>query len=187
MHLSTRTKAILALVATGILGGASPLFMKIALKEFSSYQILFIRFSIATLIMSPFLAKYLKTITFKRLSLVIPSGILFSSNVFFFIVGLQYTTSIVSQLFYLLVPVIVSIISYIFFREKTSTRRIISMIICFGGATLLIIRSVQGGNLIHSIGTFQGNLLILCAVVSWSFYSVYTKHISKNVNPHSTL
>lgn len=183
MNLSTRVKAILALIVVGVLGGVAPLFMKIALKEFNSYQILFIRFGLASILITPLLIRNSKKISIKNLMLIVPAGLLFSGNVFFFVVGVQYTTSIVSQLFFLLAPVIVSFVSYILFQEKISTRRIISMIICFGGSSLLILRSIQGTNLIRSIGTFQGNIFILCAVTSWALYVVYTKRISKKFEP----
>jgi drug/metabolite transporter (DMT)-like permease len=183
MNLSTQVKAILALIVVGVLGGIAPLFMKVVLKEFNAYQILFIRFGLASILVTPLLIKNIKKTTIEHLMLIIPAGLLFSGNVFFFVVGVQYTTSIVSQLFFLLTPVIVSFVSYILFREKISIRRIISMIICFGGSSLLILRSIQGTNLIRSIGTFQGNIFILCAVTSWALYVVYTKRISKKIEP----
>lgn len=181
--MSTRIKAVLVLIGAGILGGIAPLFMKIGLKEFNSYQVLFIRFGVAVILVVPLLIYHLKKISVKQLRLVIPAGLLFSGNVFFFVVGIQYTTSIVSQLFYLLTPVIVSLVSYFLFHEKISGRRIISMIICFAGSLLLILRSVQGASLIRSIGTYQGNILILGAVFSWSMYVVYTKKVSKSIEP----
>jgi len=183
MHLSSRTSAIFALIMTGILGGVSPLFMKVALKEFNSYQILFIRFGIATLLIIPLFVKHLKVITTKTLRSLIPAGILFSINVLFFVVVIQYTTSVVSQLFYLLIPVFVSLFSYFLFKEKISLKRIVSMIICFGGSSLLILEFIKGSSLVHSIGTFHGNILILCSVISWSTYLVYTKRLSKQIAP----
>jgi len=183
MHLSTRMKAIIILILIGSFGGMAPIFSKIALKEFSSYQVLFIRFGIASLLVLPLLMKHLKTISCKKLLFTFPAGLLFSANVLFFVVGLQYTTSIVSQLLYLLTPVIVSLLSFILTREKISLRRIMSMIICFGGSSLLIIRSIQGGNIINSVGTLLGNSIIFCAVVSWSLYIVYTKKISHQFEP----
>ncbi|MCX6732362.1 MAG: EamA family transporter [Candidatus Roizmanbacteria bacterium] len=183
MILSTRMKAILALIVTGTIGGIAPLFMKIALREFSSYQVLFIRFGLAFLFVSPLLVKNIKKLTIKNLAYIIPAGLLFSGNVFFFVVGVQYTTSIVSQLFYLLTPVIVTVVGFLLYREKISVQRMVSMLVCFGGSSLLISRSMQGGSLIHSIGTFQGNILIICAVFSWALYAIYTKRLSKKFEP----
>jgi drug/metabolite transporter (DMT)-like permease len=157
--------------------------MKIALKEFSSYQILFIRFGIASVLITPLLIKYAKKITPKQLTYILPGSLLFSGNVFLFVVGVQYTTSIVSQLFYLLTPIVVSLANYFLFKEKISIRRIISMIICLGGSALLILRSIEANHLIRSIGTFHGNILILCAMTSWSLYVVYTKKLSQKFEP----
>lgn len=183
MQLSTKTKAIGALILTGILGGIAPLLMKVALVEFDSYQILFIRFGLATVFIFPLLIHTLKKIPFRKILLIIPSGLLFTGNVFFMVVGIQFTTSIVSQLFYLLTPVIVSLVGYFLFKERISNRRILSMTICFAGSAFLILRSVQGGALANSIGTLKGNILILCAVLSWSSYVIYTKRMSQKFEP----
>jgi len=183
MALSTRTKAILALTIAGTLGGIAPFFMKIALKEFSAFQIIFIRFGIACILIIPLLKNYIKLTTTTKIFQTIPAGLLFSGNIFFMIIGLQYTTSIVSQLFYLLTPVVVSIVGYFIFREKVSVRRVLSMIVCFAGSSLLILRSMDSAHLVNSIGTSKGNIIILCAVLSWSFYVVYTKRINQHIEP----
>jgi len=154
MYLSTRMKAFLFLILIGILGGIVPLLTKVALTEFNSHQVLFIRFGMGAVLIIPLLLKYIKHVSIKKIVTILPAGLLFSGNVFFFVVGVQYTTGIVSQLLYLLAPVFVSIIGYFILKEKISWRRIFSMAICFGGSSLLIIRSIQGGNLIRSIGTF---------------------------------
>ena len=60
MHFSARMKEAFALILIGSLAGLAPIFSKIALKEFSSYQILFIRFGIATFLIIPLFVKYLK-------------------------------------------------------------------------------------------------------------------------------
>lgn len=183
MTLSTRSQAVLALIITGTLGGIAPLFMKIALKEFSAFQVLFIRFGIASILIIPLLKNYLKTTTVKKMMQILPAALLFSGNVFFMIIGLQYTTSIVSQLFYLLTPVFVSIVGYFIFREKVTLRRVLSMIVCISGSTLLILRSIDSAHLVNSIGTSKGNLIILCAVLCWSLYVVYSKRLSQKIEP----
>lgn len=183
MNLSTRAKAALALAITGFLGGIAPLLMKIALKEFSSLQIVFVRFGLASIFITPLLIHHLKSIHFKKIALVVPAGLLFSGNIIFMVVGLQFTTSIVTQLFYLLTPVFVSLIGYFLFKDSVSSRRIISMIVCFSGSTLLILRSIDNSVLIHSIGTIKGNLIILAAVTCWSIYAVYSKRMSMKIEP----
>lgn len=182
MIVSTRIRAALALMVTGILGGIAPLLMKYAFSEFVPMQIVFLRFLLAAILVFPLFIFHIKKIV-PQAKILIPAGFLFSGNVFFVIIGLMSTTSIISQLFYLLSPVIVSAIGYIFFREKVSLRRIISMSICFIAASLLLTRSLSADDLIQSIGTFQGNIFVLLAVISWSLYLLFTKRNGTQIAP----
>jgi|GEM_PF-1976478 len=181
--MNLRLKAIIALGVTGILGGVAPLFMKIALREFGPFQILFIRFGIAFVLVLPLAVTIFRSIHFKQLKDGIIAGLLFSGNVFFIMIGIQFTTSIVSQLFYLLTPLFVSLAQYFLFREKISFRRVVSMVICFSGSAYLVLSSLKGTALIQSIGTIHGNLLVLCAVLCWSSYVVFTKKIGSKYTP----
>jgi len=178
-----RIKAVLALLTIGILGGIAPFFMKIALTRLDSYQILFLRFAIAGIVAVPLFLHRFRGVPFAKVVLLLPAGLLFTGNVFFMVVGIRYTTSIVSQLFYLLTPVLVSLIGYILFGQRVSAKRIASMAICFIGSAVLVVRSIGGAALAQSVGTPLGNILILSAVASWSCYVVYTKRISRTVAP----
>jgi drug/metabolite transporter (DMT)-like permease len=177
MNVSTRFRAAMALVMTGVLGGVAPLLMKFAFKEFAPMQIVFLRFLIAVLLMLP-VVFYTTRLTIRQIGIALPAGFFFSGNILFIIVGLMTTTGIVSQLFYLLTPVIVSLVGYMVFGEPVSKRRIMSMAVCFAGSSILVVRSIQAHELAKSIGTIGGNLLVLCAVLSWSGYLIYTKRVS---------
>ncbi len=182
MIVSTRIRAAVALMITGVLGGIAPLLMKYAFSEFAPMQIVYLRFLLAVILTLPLLAVHATKIK-PNLSILIPAGLLFSGNVFFVIVGLMTTTSIISQLFYLLSPVIVSGVGYFIFHERVSTRRIMSMAICFISASLILMRSVNAHELVQSIGTFQGNVFVLLAVISWSLYLIVTKRTGAQLEP----
>lgn len=182
MIVSTRIRAAVALMITGVLGGIAPLLMKYAFSEFAPMQIVYLRFLLAVILTLPLLAVHATKIK-PNLSILIPAGLLFSGNVFFVIVGLMTTTSIISQLFYLLSPVIVSGVGYFIFHERVSTRRIMSMAICFISASFILMRSVNAHELVQSIGTFQGNVFVLLAVISWSLYLIVTKRTGAQLEP----
>lgn len=182
MIVSTRIRAAVALMITGVLGGIAPLLMKYAFSEFAPMQIVYLRFLLAVILTLPLLAVHATKIK-PNLSILFPAGLLFSGNVFFVIVGLMTTTSIISQLFYLLSPVIVSGVGYFIFHERVSTRRIMSMVICFISASLILMRSVNAHDLVQSIGTFQGNVFVLLAVISWSLYLIVTKRTGTKLEP----
>jgi len=182
MIVSTRIRAALALMITGVLGGIAPLLMKYAFIEFVPMQIVYLRFLLAVILILPLLIIHAKKIK-PNINILFPAGLLFSGNVLFVIVGLMSTTSIISQLFYLLSPVIVSGVGYFLFHERVSTRRIISMLICFISASLILMRSINAHDLVQSIGTFKGNMLVLFAVISWSSYLIFTKRTGTKLEP----
>jgi len=175
MHFSTRMKAAIALGLAGTFGGIAPLFMKIAFKEFLPLEISFLRYFFGILFFIPYaILSWKQVIKKDDLPTIFLSSLLYMGNVFLFIFGIQYTTSTVSQLLYLLSPVFVSIISFFLFREILSVRRTISILFGIMGASLIIFRSVQG-SLLSSIGSFQGNSLIILGVILWSFYILLCK------------
>ena len=181
MHFSTRMKAAMALGLAGIFGGIAPLFMKIAFKEFLPLEITFLRYFFGILFFIPYMVLSWKQVVKKEdLPVILLSSLLYMGNIFLFIFGIQYTTSTVSQLFYLLSPVFVSIISFFLFREVLSSRRTVSIIFGIVGASLIIFRSVQG-TLLSSIGSLQGNSMIIIGVIFWSLYIILCKKKGTNI------
>lgn len=183
----TPIKAIIALCVTGILGGFAPIFMKVAFKEFSPVQVVFTRFFFTSLILFP-IALFTKKLTFEKkdIPVVLLASLLFSGNIFLFVFGLQYTTSIASQLVYLLTPTFVIILTYLFFKSSISSKYFFSIFFgLFGGIIL-----VSGNNLsqiTNSLGTPLGNGMILGGVCSWSCYIIVSKRLSNKYNPLSLI
>lgn len=181
--MDTRTRALIAIIIAGILGGVSPIFMKVALTEFTPFQIVFIRFFLAFLILFP-IAFFTKKLRFdkKDLPYLFLISLFFAGNVLLFVVGLQYTTSIVSQLFYLLTPTLVIILSTFFLQQKIERKHLLSIGAGFAGGLILITRS---GNtaLVESLGNLKGNVLILTAVCCWALYVTLSKKMSHKYSP----
>lgn len=86
--------------------------------------------------------------------------------------GLTYTTPISSSIFISLQPVFVFIICIIIRTEKATWKKIIGMVIGFGGALICVL--TQHGS---SIATdpLKGNMLCLCGALLYSFYLVTEK------------
>lgn len=183
----TRTKAIIVLVTVGILGGIAPLFMKYALLEFGPLEIVFTRFLTAFLILLPVaLLKKEASLRTKHMPIIIFNSLLFTGNIIFFILGLPFTTSISSQLLYLLTPTLVLVLSFFILKMKIENKHLLSIAAGFAGGALLIARGNMA-NLAASLGTPKGNAIILIAVCSWSGYIVFSKKISSAYSPLTLL
>jgi len=176
--------AAFALVFTGILGGVAPIFLKVALREFTPFEIVFTRFFFAFIILFPILlAKKGFRVYKKDFVRILFASLFFAGNIFLFIFGLQYTTSISSQLLYLLTPTLVIILSFFFLKTRVQIHHLISIITGLLGGVILIGRNTTSVELINSLGTAYGNLIVLGAVCSWAGYIMVTKKLSSLYSP----
>ncbi len=180
-------KSMLVLVTVGILGGIAPIFMKFALADFTPAEIAFSRFFGASLILIPAAVITRSFRMSKRQVLpVFAASLLFAGNINLFILGLPLTTSIASQILYLLVPALVLVLSIALFHERIRARHLISIAAGILGGVLLVGRA-GADTFSTSLGTAQGNGVVLGAVLSWSLYLVLSKKLSKTCSPFTLL
>lgn len=178
--------ALPALILAAIFGGLAPIFGKLALYQFEPYFIITLRFGLALLVLLPiFLKSKAGKLDKKDYPLIFLIGVLGSINVFCFIVGLKYSTSIMSQLVYLLVPLIVLVLSKVFYKEKFYFFQIAGVFLGFAGAVLILGKSLfdYSNQLTSSLGTFKGNLILLFGITGWSLYLIFSKKASKKYSP----
>lgn len=176
---------ILALLVAGFIGGQSSLLLKLALHDFPPLFLTEIRFILAALIFLPFFLKQRIKLSKKEIQSLFLHSIFFSLNVGIFSIAIQYTTAILSQILYTLVPLVVIVISYKLLREKFTQNKIIGLLIAMLGVGFLISQSVSKSETL-TFGTPLGNLLTLAAVLSWSFYMVLSKNLTRKYSPTTT-
>ena len=170
----------LAFLFTGFLAALNAALTKLAVSYIDPYAVVAGRFLFASALMLPFAVrkKHLKTIS-KSLIIV---NLFFAANILFFALGIGKTSLIISQIFYMLSPLVVAVLGYIFLKEKLTRDKIIGLVLTIFGMTFLISNSIQDPDIL-TFGTPLGNLLILIAVMSWSAYIVLSKRISKDYSP----
>jgi len=175
---------IILLIANILGGGLTPLFVKIGTHEISPVTFTFIRYIIASLVFIPFFLRVKDKPSKKQVKTICFFSILFAVNAVFYGLGLQYTSIIASQVLYTLVPLFVGILAHFIVQEKFTLNKIIGAIISGVGVLVLISGSTDKLQSI-SLGTPLGNILVLIAVISWSFYLVLSRKMSKNEDPAS--
>lgn len=177
---------LVALFIANFIGGAlSPLFVKLGIREFPPITFTTLRFIIATLVFLPFFIQRREKLSLKDNINLSKNSIFFSINVALYAIGLQYTTVIMSQIFYTLVPIIVGVLSYFILKEKFTKNKIIGSFLAFAGIIFLLAESIQKQQLL-TFGTPLGNLIIFLAVISWSFYIVLSKRLTSIYSPVTT-
>ncbi len=87
--------------------------------------------------------------------------------------SLHSTTAVNSTLIFTLTPVTIIILSWIIFRDTITPRQLLGILISLMGAAAIVL---QGDwRLMLEISFNRGDLLMLCAMPNWAFYSVMLK------------
>lgn len=160
-------------------GGIAPL-AKIALSEVTPELFTFLRFFLASLILLPLLFKE-KVIWNKDILKLIGLSLLPTANVILFAYGVRLTTANVSQALYVVTPVLVFLLSYIFLKEKVSFLKLLGIAIGLAGAFIVIVLPIIEASIFS--GNLTGNLLILTAVFTFSAYTILSKRFQKKFTP----
>ncbi|OZM57188.1 EamA family transporter [Lottiidibacillus patelloidae] len=157
---------------------------KYAVTSFEPATIAFLRFFFAAVILYPLMwvtQRNRSKPTIKDWALFALLGItgITIYNICFFMAS-KYATVIKSSLFIAINPVLITLLSYFFLKEKLSKKHFIGMIVALLGVIIII----TNGQLIRIIQLqFQFiDLVLLLAVITWALYSVLGKLALKKYN-----
>lgn len=169
--------ALAALFSTAVMGGFGGLSAKVALRELPPMTILFFRINVMILVMLPFVKNSFAHLWqhWRKLLLL---GILWTGNVGLFIIGIKYTTVVVSALLYAFVPVVILMLQAMFSGIRIKNYQTWGVMLGLIGAVIMLSGSWNGDT-----GGLVGNLLISIAVVSWSAYLIFSKRLNLHVSP----
>ncbi len=170
------------ILMVGVLGGSTPILVKLGLTEFPPLLLTTLRFIIATIIFLPFFLREKKRFTRHDIWILFTRSLFFAGNAGIFSIAIQYTTAIISQVLYSFVPGIVLVMSFLFLREKMTKQRVIGLFIAVIGISILIQQSIIKTEVL-TFGTLIGNILTLFAVLSWSAYAVVSKRLTDVYSP----
>lgn len=179
--MSDRQKAFTAILLITLIGAGIPPIAKIGLFEIPPLSFAFVRFVLASLFILPFFLPKRKNLK-KDLSRLILVSLLATGNIIFFVLGIKLTTANISQLIYAGVPIITTFILYGGFGQKLSSKNVFGIALGFVATAIVLFLPIleQGGKF---AGDLQGNILLLVAVVLYSFYVVFTKSLLNSYSP----
>ena len=106
---------VIALFSASFLGGFAAFASKIILRELPPVTTLFLRLTIMILVLVPLVSHKIGHL-FKHWKQLILLSFLWVGNLLFFIVGIKYTTAIMSGLLYASVPIFVVFENYLFHK-----------------------------------------------------------------------
>ncbi|MBI3341979.1 DMT family transporter [Candidatus Curtissbacteria bacterium] len=170
------------LLLAAVAGGLNPAVVKYLANQFSPFTFITLRFVLAVLVLLPiaYKRKWIKWKNFNKEMLI--TNILFAGNTIIFTLGIKYTSVIVSQVVYLMTPLLVAVIGFLIIKEKLTKIQFIGLIISLAGTGFILESSFKSPDLLSN-GTLLGNLLMAAADLCWAIYLVMSKKIGKSYTP----
>ncbi|MCP3663382.1 MAG: DMT family transporter, partial [Gammaproteobacteria bacterium] len=158
---------------------------KLLSHEIDPYSAAFLRFLLASLLLMPMV--YLKErrfppITWRQFIAVVLLGLtgIFAYNVFFFS-GLKTVEAGRAALIIAANPVLIALLSWLFFGESITLRKGAGILISVAGAMVVIAKGDMVRLLAGSVGT--GELFLMGCVVSWVSYTIIGKRVLVAMTP----
>jgi len=166
--------AYAAIGATTLLWSLNYSFAKMAVAEINPFAVALVRVLVATPLFFAVLARRGDPVrpTWAELRLAFPLGLTgVLANQIFFITGIRRTTPAHSSLVVALLPVTVLILAAILLGERLTLLKMTGILVAFTGILLISLR--EGWS--FSRETLSGDLLTLCGVCAFSYYTVAGK------------
>lgn len=178
--LSNAQKAIIALIiANTIWGAAAPIF-KWSLMSTPPFTLALLRFSLAALIVLPFVRNKLTVRPQDFLTLFILSICGVTINISFFFLGLEYTKSINAPVIASSAPLFIILFGVLFLKDKLKKKTIIGGLLgLLGVLTIIVIPSIETGLDTSALG----NVFLVLAMLGTVTHAVLLKKIIKRYNP----
>jgi drug/metabolite transporter (DMT)-like permease len=153
--------------------GSSFILMKEGLIGLTSYQVASLRIVFSGLVLLPYSIKYWKQIPLNKIGIIFLSGLLGSLlPAFLFCIAEEKIDSALAGTLNSLTPIFVIIIGALFFSTKTSSNKIIGIIIAIAGSAFLLFSK---GNMQHN----QNALYISLVIVATICYGINVNMVSK--------
>ena len=172
LKLDKTKLAIIALIATNIMWGASAPIFKWSLQNVTPFTFAFIRFFLAALILLPFTMHKLtvKKRDFSRL--ISLSFIGFFIHISLFLFGLTLSSSINAPIIASSAPVFLVLGSVILLKEKIKKQTILGTGVSLLGVLIIILRPLLDDGV---DGAIIGNILLVFSTLSFVVYTLLLK------------
>lgn len=172
MKLSKLHLAVLAIIITNIIWGASSPIFKWALQDIPPFSFAFLRFLLAALLLLPFT---IHTLHIKRsdiTKLMLLSFFGFFIHISLLLFGLTISNSINAPIIASSAPVFLFLGSIFFLKEKINKKILYGTVISLLGVMVIILRPLFDTGL---DGSITGNLLFVISTLSFVVYTLLLK------------
>ncbi len=178
MQKSNYVRGLTFVSITALLWGFLPIFMKIALQEFSGGSIVWFRFTFAFIVLFLFLKlrkKQPESIILSPPRLGILAGIFLAGNYYYFLKGVDVSSPTNAGILIQIAPVLLVFLGVVLFKERFNWRQGVGLAIAVVGFVLFYRdQSLHWGNEVYT----DTSVYMIVAAVLWAAYMVCQKKLS---------
>lgn len=177
--MSHKNLAILAIIFSSIIWGATPAIMKYTLLTVPVFSLGFIRFFAAALILLPFV---FRKVSLKDINPIILVAAFFgiTFHIAFFFLGLKLTTALNAGIISAFYPILTLIAAHFFLSEKIKSNILIGAALGIAGLGVIIGKDILTSG--FSLSPL-GDLLIIISALVGVMYAILSKKILKKHSP----
>ncbi|RYD04898.1 hypothetical protein N752_11980 [Desulforamulus aquiferis] len=171
--------ANLAIAIAVIFWGVSFISTKIAVAEVPPTTLALVRFIIASVALGLLLKRVEPTTKVDKRDRpkMVLGGLLGITFYFYFEnLGIKLTTVVNASLIVTIVPLVAILLDVLFFKSRLTTLKLLAALIAIVGTYLSV---TANGQIDFSSTNFKGNLLMICAMLCWVFYTLVNKSLQR--------
>ncbi len=179
MRFSKAQLALLSIIVTNIIWGASSPIFKWSLIDIGPFSFAFLRFFLASLFLFPFTIHNLQINKKELITLFVLSFVGFFVHISLFLFGLTISSSINAPIIASSAPVFLIVGSIVILKEHIKKKMLLGTIISLFGVLIIILRPLLDKGL---DGTIIGNLLFVMATLSFVVYTLLIKEYHLHIS-----
>ncbi|MCU4174697.1 DMT family transporter [Carboxylicivirga sp. N1Y90] len=184
--MQNQTKGVLLAGTTAILWGVLAIALKVSLKHFDAYTVVWFRFFVASIILAGYFAikqPELLKIYKKPPWMMLLAAVLLGGNYIGYMQGVNYAGPAVTQVVIQAGPVLLGLIGFLFFKESINALRALGFGIAAIGFILFYVYQLNAA-IADKDELIKGVAWILFAACSWTGYAVVNKRLVTKWPPH---
>lgn len=178
----TKTWPYAAIIIAHLIWGVNFVVAKLTIQEFPPMSLAFLRFSLALLLLSPFLLieKKKDKIDKKDLPWLFATGALMVTlNIAFFYTGLAHTTVTSASVLTMVIPLFSVLLGWGILKEKIYTVNLVGIVTGFLGAVLVIGLPAFISGQVLPAPVIMGDIMIILASIVWVIGATISRRMLK--------
>lgn len=192
-HISGRWKlGLLLALSTAIMWGVLPVALKGVMETLDPFTVTFFRFSLAGVLLAPYLWATGRLTGFPTLlslglgGQLLLAGLLLACNYGLYIVGLEKTTSEAAQVMIQLAPMLLLVAGIWVFNESFSRLQWLGVVSFVSGLGLFF--NHHAGDLFVTFNDYGlGMLMVIVAAICWAGYAIVQKFLLRQFSSQQTM